>query len=91
MADLSQAVSDIISTKSRALIDEKIKNLLDPVKMPSIKDIPNLAIHDFRDLTVQEGTLIGELLNVKTIKDLSKVPYEQVFNRISLLREAGFP
>ncbi|MHA1649661.1 MAG: ADP-ribosylation factor-like protein [Candidatus Helarchaeota archaeon] len=88
MTDLSDAIEEMTSLTSRELILEKIKNLLDAVKVPeNIKDIPNLPLHDFRDLSVNEAELITELLKVKTIKDLSKVTYSQIMNRSALLKE----
>ena len=90
MADLSERVSDVIEADSREIIFEKFKTLLDAVKDPeSIKDIPNLLIHDFRDLSVEEASVVGELLKVKTIKDLAKITYGQVLDRIALLTEAA--
>ncbi len=88
MTELSEAVEELRVTTARELLYEKIKSLLDAVKIPeNIKDIPNLNIHDFRDLSVNEAELLGELLKVKTIKDLSKITYDQIVNRISLIKE----
>ncbi len=90
MTELSERVNDVIEADSREIIFEKFKTLLDAVKQPaSIKDIPNLLIHDFRDLSVEEASVVGELLKVKTIKDLAKITYNQVLDRIALLTEAA--
>jgi len=92
MAELANTVNEMISAKTQGALVEKIKSLLNTLKMPdNIKDVPNLFIHDLRDLSVQESQIIGELLRVKTIKDLSKVPYETIVNNIALLRKAGIP
>ncbi|TFG05648.1 MAG: hypothetical protein EU536_01285 [Promethearchaeota archaeon] len=89
MTELSETVNEIVNTDNKALILEKIKMLLDAVKIPdSIKEIQNLPIHDFRDLNVQQSQVISELLKVKTIKDLSKITYDQIIDRINLLSEA---
>lgn len=88
MSELSETVSEMAGVTSRETILRKMSNLLDAVKIPAeIKNMPNLMIHDFRDLSVNEAELLGELLNVKTIKDLSKITYEQLINRISLIKK----
>ncbi|MHA1265062.1 MAG: ADP-ribosylation factor-like protein [Candidatus Helarchaeota archaeon] len=88
MTELYDTVQEIVNTDNKALILEKIKTLLDAVKIPeSIKDIQNLPIHDFRDLNVQESRLITELLKVKTIKELAKVTYHQLVDRVNLLSD----
>jgi len=91
MAELSNTVNEMMSAKTQGALLEKIKSLLNTLKMPeNVKAIPNLPIHDLRDLTVQESQIISELLGgVRTIKDLAKVPYEMVVNSMSLLRNAG--
>jgi GTPase SAR1 family protein len=81
-------VDEMASVTSQETLHERIVNLLDAVKIPeNLKDIPNLAIHDFRDLSVNEAELIEELLKIKTIRDLSKVTYNQVMNRVALINE----
>lgn len=92
MSELESNVTAMMSAKSQGAVVEKIKALLNALKIPeNVRDFQNLQIHDLRDLSVQESQIITELLKVKTIKDLSKVPYEQVLNNISLLRNAGIP
>ena len=92
MGELESTVSEMMNAKTQGAVVEKIKGLLNALKLPeNVKDFQNLAIHDLRDLTVQESQIISELLKVKTIKELSKVPYEQILNNISLLRNAGIP
>jgi len=92
MGELASTVNEMMAAKTQGVIVDKIKVLLNALKLPeNVKDFQNLALHDLRDLTVQESQIIGELLKVKTIKDLSKVPYEQILNNISLLRNAGIP
>ncbi|NVM53952.1 MAG: 50S ribosome-binding GTPase [Candidatus Helarchaeota archaeon] len=91
MSDLSGTVNELVNADSREVIFEKITHLLDAVKIPDLKEIPNLPIHDFRDLNVQESTTILELLKAKTIKELAKVTYNQLITRVDLIREAGVP
>ncbi len=88
MVELKDMVEEMACVTSQEALRERIVNLLDAVKIPeNLKDIPNLAIHDFRDLSVNEAELIEELLKIKTIRDLSKVTYNQVMNRIALINE----
>jgi len=90
MSELSEMVNDIAATKNKGLFAEKIKNLLDAIKIPeNIKDIPDMPIHDLRDLTVEEAKVISELIKAKTIRELSKVTYDQIVQRISLIKNAG--
>ncbi|MHA1276192.1 MAG: ADP-ribosylation factor-like protein [Candidatus Helarchaeota archaeon] len=88
MVELKETVEEMACVTSQEALHQKILSLLDAVKIPeTLKDVPNLAIHDFRDLSVNEAELIEELLKVKTIRDLSKVSYNQLMNRIALITE----
>jgi GTPase SAR1 family protein len=88
MADLEEKVKGLGSVKSQAAILEHLKNLLVESDLPQkIKDIQNLTIYHFRDLTTNESELISEVFKVKTIKDLAKVSYDQVMQNMTLLRK----
>ncbi len=88
MAELSEMVNDLASITSREILLEKIKGLLDPIKMPANeKEIPEMPIHELRGLSVNEAELLKELLKVRTIRDLSKITYTQVMQRIDLIRQ----
>lgn len=88
--NLSDTVNEMMDEYTTEVIFEKFKDLLDAVETPeSIKDIPGMYIHDFRDLSVEESEILGDLLKVKTIKDLSKITYKKLVDRINLVTEAG--
>ncbi len=90
--NLADNVQEMMEEYSKEVLFEKFKDLLDAVKTPeTIKDIPKMLIHDFRDLSVEESEKITGLLKVKTIRELSKVTYKQLADRINLIIEAGIP
>lgn len=88
MSKLADKVKDLGTAKSQDAILAHLKNLLVETDMPEkIKDIQNLPIHHFRDLTTQESELISEIFKIKTIKDLAKISYEEVLQNMTFLRK----
>ncbi|TFG05649.1 MAG: hypothetical protein EU536_01290 [Promethearchaeota archaeon] len=92
MSKLSEMVDDLVSTKSKEGILNNIVNLLDvPAKPKDLKEVVNLPLSVFRDVTQEEYTLISGLLKVETIKDLANTSYKDIVNNLILLREGGLP
>lgn len=88
MAKLEEKVKGLGSAKSQDAILEHLKNILVESDVPQkIKDIQNLTIYHFRDLSTNETDLISNVFKVKTIKDLAKVSYDQVMKNMTLLRK----
>ncbi|MHA1649660.1 MAG: ADP-ribosylation factor-like protein, partial [Candidatus Helarchaeota archaeon] len=89
MTELSDIVNDLVGKPSKIDFPQKIRNLLDAIKIPDLKEIPNLPIHDLRDVSVQEGKILEKFLKVKTIKDLAKVTYKDLIKYSAKIRENG--
>lgn len=88
MVGLEDKLKELGTAKSQAAVLSHLKNILVESDLPEkIKDIQNLTIYHFRDLTTNESELISEVFNIKTIKDLAKVSYDQVIQNMALLRK----
>ena len=88
MSKLAEKVKELDVTKSQEEILTHLKNLLVESDMPEkVKDIQNLSIHHFRDLTTNESELICNVFKVKTIKDFANLSYETVLQNMAFLRK----
>jgi GTPase SAR1 family protein len=93
MPKLDNLVESLMSSKSKDSILSNIEELMDfkKKKPKTLKEMANISIHNFKDLSADESKLISNLLNVKSIRDLANVSYKEYVNNLGLLREAGIP
>jgi GTPase SAR1 family protein len=88
MVGLEDKLKELGSVKSQDAVLSHLKNILVESDLPEkVKDIQNLTIYHFRDLTTNESELISDVFKIKTIKDLAKVSYDQVIQSMALLRK----